>query len=122
MSDSFRCVAVTNLAPFLKSRCLRVVGVSLFDMEVIREANRQAHREFLKKYGDKILASGALLNEDGKIVEGISLFDTEDWHEAKQFADSDPYAVVGIRAETKIVRWRKRWWNGSFLGDKQESI
>lgn len=88
------------------------------NQETTREANRQAHRDFLKKYGDKILASGALLDEDGTIIGGISLFDTDDWHEAKLFADSDPYASAGIRAETKIIRWRKRWWDGSFLGDR----
>lgn len=88
------------------------------NQEAIREANRQAHRDFLKKHGDKILASGALLDEDGKIIGGISLFDTEDWDEANQFANNDPYAAAGIRAETKIIRWRKRWWNGLFLDDK----
>jgi len=88
------------------------------NMEKTREANRKAHRDFLKQHGNKVLASGALLSEDGKIIGGISLFDTDNWHEAKQFAESDPYTKAGIRLETQIIIWRKRWWNGSFLGEE----
>jgi uncharacterized protein YciI len=87
-------------------------------METQREALRQAHRDHLKSYGVKILASGALLDEDGKmVIGGISLLDTESRKEAEDFAHNDPYSQAGIRAQTLIHRWRKRWWNGLFLGD-----
>jgi len=87
-------------------------------MEQKREAVRQAHRDFLQSYGSKILASGALLDEDGKtVIGGISLLDTESYAEALQFAEKDPYTQEGIREHMQIHKWRKRWWNGRFLGN-----
>lgn len=87
-------------------------------METKREAIRQAHRDYLKSYGAKILASGALLDEDGKtVIGGISLLDTESRKEAEDFAYNDPYSQADIRAETLIHLWRRRWWEGLFLGD-----
>jgi uncharacterized protein YciI len=95
-----------------------IYAIDLPDMEQKRESVRQAHRDFLQSYGAKILASGALLDEDGKtIIGGISLLDTNNRAEAERFADNDPYAKAGIRAQTCIHNWRKRWWNGLFLGD-----
>jgi len=65
-----------------------------------------------------LLGSGALLSEDGsKIIGGLSILDTEDKNEAIQFAVEDPYQKVGIRMNTPVFRWRRRWLNGKFLGD-----
>jgi uncharacterized protein len=86
------------------------------EMEEKRESIRQAHRDFLKSYGAKVLASGALLKEDEKtIIGGLSLLDTNSFTEAEKFAYEDPYAKAGIRAHTHIHLWRKRWWDGKFL-------
>jgi uncharacterized protein YciI len=82
----------------------------------LREGLREAHRSRLRAQGKKLLASGALLDNDGKTVIGdISLLDTEDPKEAEAFANEDPFAKAGIRQETQILQWRRRWWNGSFL-------
>lgn len=89
------------------------------EMEDLRESLREDHRCHLKSIGKKLLASGALLSDDGNtIIGGMSIIDIEDHTEAKKFADTDPYAIAGIRKETQIIRWRNRWWNGEFLGDK----
>lgn len=89
------------------------------NMEEKRESIRQAHRDFLASYGDKVLASGALLEEDGKkIIGGISLIDIDNVEEARRFAYEDPYAKAGIRSQTHIHRWRRRWWDGHFLSDQ----
>lgn len=94
-----------------------IYAIDFPNKEQKREDVRQAHRDFLKSYHTKILASGALLGEDEKtIIGGISLLDTDSREEAEQFAYDDPYAKAGIRAQTSIHRWRKRWWNGFFLG------
>jgi uncharacterized protein len=86
------------------------------NMEEVRESVRSAHREYLRSYGSKVLASGALLSEDGtRIIGGLSLFDTEDAEEARSFAFEDPYEKAGIRSQTCVLRWRKRWWEGKFL-------
>lgn len=87
-------------------------------MEAQREQVRTAHRDYLRSMGEKLLASGALLDEDGvTVIGGMSLIDADNRSEAEKFADNDPYAKVGIRKETLIVKWRKRWWDGDFLGD-----
>lgn len=86
------------------------------NMDTRREEIRNEHRNHLRSIGDKLLASGALLDEDGKsIIGGISLIDTNDRIEAEKFAFDDPYEKAGIRKETLILRWRRRWWNGEFI-------
>jgi uncharacterized protein YciI len=86
--------------------------------EQIREALRDDHRAYLRKQGRKLLASGALLGDDGAtVIGGVSLFDTEDREEAVRFEAEDPYAAAGLRARTEIVRWRLRWWIGEFNPD-----
>lgn len=45
------------------------------------------------------------MDEDGKtVIGGISLFDTDDYEEAKKFAFNDPYQKANIRRETKILK------------------
>lgn len=84
----------------------------------VREKLRDAHRHHLKHIGNKLMASGALLGEDGStVIGGVSLLDTDDLKEAEKFADDDPYTKAGIRKEVKILKWRKRWWDGVFLGE-----
>lgn len=81
----------------------------------IREEIRKDHRKYLESFGSKILASGALLNEKGNIIGGLTLFDTESKTEAEAFERNDPYSLIGIRKDVNIVFWRKRWWDGKFL-------
>ena len=87
-------------------------------MDKIREELRHEHREHLGSAGKKLLGSGALLDDDGvKIIGGLSILDTSDKQEAQFFADSDPYSIAGIRKETTIVKWRRRWLDGEFLAN-----
>jgi uncharacterized protein YciI len=81
-----------------------------------REEIRNEHRKYLKSYGNKIIASGALLDEDKEtVIGGITLLDVENKNEAIRFEQEDPYAKLGIRKDVNIVYWRKRWFNGEFL-------
>jgi len=83
-----------------------------------RENLRDAHREHIQSAGNKILASGALLADDKiTVIGGISLLDTENREEAERFAFEDPLEKAGIRKETLVLRWRRRWLDGKFLGD-----
>jgi uncharacterized protein len=83
-------------------------------METKRESAREAHRSYLAAQGAKLLASGALLSDEGVIVGGASLLDTDDFDEAAAFEAQDPYAKAGIRVRVEIVKWRLRWWLGEF--------
>ena len=95
-----------------------IYAIDFDDMHERREKIRSAHRDHLRSIGEKLLASGALLDEDGsKVIGGISLIDTDDYAEAERFAFEDPYHKSGIRENTKILKWRKRWWCGEFLED-----
>lgn len=86
----------------------------------VREALREAHRVHLRSIGSRLLASGALLAEDrSTVIGGISLIETESREEAEAFAAADPYSTAGIRHETHILYWRKRWWDGDFLPTKE---
>ena len=90
-------------------------------MERKRETCREQHRAHLKSAGKMLLASGALLADDGvTIIGGISLLDTDSRAVAEKFAFKDPYEKNGIRKETKIIRWRKRWFNGDFLDNAEK--
>ena len=84
-----------------------------------RESLREAHRAHLRSQGGKLLASGALLADDGRtVIGGLSLLDAASREEAEQFAADDPYARAGIRKTTQVLVWRKRWFDGVFLGEK----
>lgn len=86
--------------------------------EEIRERLRSEHREHLKSAGQRLLGSGALLNDEGtQIIGGLSILDTLDVEEANRFAFEDPYQKAGLRKETRILRWRRRWLDGEFVGD-----
>lgn len=86
------------------------------EKETIRESSREAHRIHLRSMGTRLLASGALLLDDQvTVIGGISLLDTESREEAMSFALTDPYSKAGIRRETQVLYWRKRWWDGTFL-------
>ena len=84
-------------------------------MEEERERVRDGHRQHLAAQGKKLLASGALLAEDGiTIVGGASLLDTDSREEAVRFEAEDPYAKAGIRRDVRVIEWRLRWWLGEF--------
>lgn len=86
------------------------------NMDEKREMIREDHRDHLRNVGNKLLASGALLADDGKtVIGGISLFDTDNYDVAERFEYDDPYQKAGIRREIKILKWRKRWWEGEFI-------
>jgi uncharacterized protein YciI len=87
--------------------------------DTLRESLREAHRTHLRSAGSSLLASGALLADDhATVIGGISLLDTEHRAEAELFAAADPFAKAGLRRETHVIYWRRRWWEGSFLPDQ----
>jgi uncharacterized protein YciI len=82
------------------------------DSAEIRAAARPAHIEYLTENKDKLLAAGALINDDGTGGNGgILIIDTEDRKEAERFVSEDPFTKAGLFQKITVTRWRKAFFN-----------
>ena len=78
----------------------------------IRAGNRPDHLEYLKSFGEQIVAGGATLSDDGEAMTGsFLLIDVADRVAADAFAAGDPFAKTGLFEKTEIRRWRKVIFN-----------
>ncbi len=78
----------------------------------IRADNRPVHLDYLKSFGDRIVAGGATLTDDGEGMTGsFLLIDVADRAAAEAFAEGDPFARAGLFQHTEIRRWRKVIFN-----------
>lgn len=74
----------------------------------VRAANRDAHLAFLAELGERIVAAGPFLSDDGAAMTGsLLIIDCEDKAAAEALAASDPYAKAGLFARVDIRPWRK---------------
>jgi uncharacterized protein YciI len=77
---------------------------------------RAAHLEYLKGHQQKLLAAGALTDDQGQGGSGgILLVDTDDRAEAERFIANDPYTLGGLFASVTVTRWRKAFFDGRCL-------
>ncbi len=75
-----------------------------------------AHQEYLTAFIPKMLATGALLEEDGSRAGGaIIILDTEDRAEAENFINNDPLNLAGIFESITITKWRRYIYNGELM-------
>lgn len=80
----------------------------------LRLATRDVHLAYLDKHTSKLLAAGALLNDDGSGGDGgLIIYDTDDKAVAKDFIDNDPFTKAGLFESITIRRWRKAYLDGS---------
>ena len=78
----------------------------------VRADNRPVHLDYLKSFGDQIVAGGATLTDDGEGMTGsFLLIDVADRAAADAFAEGDPFAKAGLFQATEIRRWRKVIFN-----------
>ena len=78
------------------------------DSAHVRAENRPTHIAYLESFGDKLVAGGATLSDDGEAMTGsFLLIDVEDRAAAEDFARNDPFAKAGLFSSTEIRRWRK---------------
>jgi uncharacterized protein YciI len=73
----------------------------------VRQENRPAHVEYLKSFGDKLFAAGAILDDDEMMCGSVVIIDVADRSEAEAFAAGDPYAKAGLFGQRSIDRWNK---------------
>ncbi len=78
----------------------------------VRADNRAAHVEYLTANKHKLLAAGALIDDDGTGGSGgILIVDTDDRKEAERFVADDPFTKAGLFEKVTITRWRKAFFN-----------
>lgn len=81
-----------------------------------RADTRAAHLDYLDANKAKLLAAGALLDDDGAVASGsMYIVDTDDRKEAERFAADDPFHKAGIFSRVTVMRWRKSFFNGQRL-------
>jgi uncharacterized protein YciI len=82
------------------------------DSAQIRAQARPAHLEYLTRNQDKLLAAGALIDDDGTGGHGgVLIVDTDDRAEAERFINEDPFSKAGLFAKVTVTRWRKAFFN-----------
>lgn len=78
----------------------------------LRAKVRDTHVQYLTANMSKLLAAGALIDDDGKGGHGgILIVDTDDRKEAEAFIAADPFTKAGLFAKVTVSRWRKAYFN-----------
>ena len=78
----------------------------------VRAQARPAHLEYLTANQHKLLAAGALIDDDGTGGHGgILIVDTDDRAEAERFIAADPFTKAGLFEQVTVTRWRKAFFN-----------
>ncbi len=78
----------------------------------LRNETRGTHLEYLDRNKDKLLAAGAMTDDDGQGgYGGVIIVDTEDRAEAEAFIRNDPFTKAGLFSGIEVVRWRKAFFN-----------
>ena len=82
----------------------------------VRADTRDQHLVYLKENQHRLLAAGAMLQDDGGTGEGgVILLDTDVRDEAEAFIAGDPYTQAGLFEKVIVTRWRKAFFDGRFL-------
>jgi uncharacterized protein YciI len=82
------------------------------DVGDLRARTRDEHLRYLDANKDKLLAAGALIEDDGSGGSGsLYIVDTDERKEAEAFLKGDPFDKVGLFAKVEIRRWRKAFYN-----------
>ena len=78
----------------------------------VRAEVRDVHIAYLEANKDKLLAAGALIDDDGTGGHGgIIIVDVDDRPSAEAFIAEDPFTKAGLFESVTITRWRKAFFN-----------
>lgn len=82
------------------------------DSAGVREAHQSAHKAYLDKHKEVLLAAGAMLDDEAtKAHGGILLVDLESREAVEEFVQNDPFQAAGLFEEVLITRWRKAFYD-----------
>lgn len=74
----------------------------------IRDSYSAAHKDFLSKYKDYIIAPGTLYEEEGGVAQGsIWIVEAKDKEEVQAICAKDPFLINGLRKSVDIFIWNK---------------
>lgn len=78
----------------------------------LRTRMREKHIEYLTANMHKLLAAGALIDDDGTGGHGgILIVDTDERKEAEAFIAGDPFTKAGLFEKVTVARWRKAYFD-----------
>jgi uncharacterized protein YciI len=78
----------------------------------LRNQVRAEHIEFLDRNKHRLLAAGAMIEDDGTGGRGgVIIVDTDDRKEAEDFIAADPFTKAGLFENVTVSRWRKAFFN-----------
>jgi uncharacterized protein YciI len=78
----------------------------------LRNTHRSEHLAYLEANQHKLLAGGALIDDNGEGgYGGVLIVDTDDRAEAEAFAANDPFTKAGLFSGVTVTRWRKVFLN-----------
>jgi len=82
----------------------------------LRMKVRAEHLAYLDAHKAKLLAAGALIDDDGSGgFGGAIIYDSDDRSEAESFIHNDPFHKAGLFSEVVLTRWRKAFFDGKNL-------
>lgn len=82
----------------------------------VRAEWRAQHIAYLDRYKDRLLAAGALVDDDASGGHGgVIILDTDDREEAENFVANDPFGRAGLFESVSVTRWRKAFFDGQRL-------
>jgi len=82
------------------------------DSAALRAKVRDEHLKYLDANMHRLLAAGALIDDDGTGGHGsVFIVDTDDRKEAESFIAGDPFSKAGLFVKVTVTRWRKAYFN-----------
>jgi uncharacterized protein len=78
----------------------------------LRQRVRPVHLQYLEMNKNKLLASGAKLDDAGENASGgIYILETESRSDAEPFIAADPFTKAELFQRIEITRWRKAYFD-----------
>ena len=76
------------------------------DSFALRAATRDAHFAHIARHVDKVRLGGPFIDEEGRMIGSMIVFEADTLEEAQAFHESDPYALAGLFEQSTIMPWR----------------
>ena len=78
----------------------------------LRNEVRPVHVDYLTANQHRLLAAGAMIEDDGSGGSGgVIIIDTDVRKEAEDFIANDPFTKAGLFEDVQVKRWRKAFFN-----------